>query len=75
MQLLYSTAAVEWTVYSINYSYPARTYIKQLCGDTGCSPEDLPEAMNDGKSGERGSGISMLVARHDDDDMVLNIPI
>ena len=26
---------------------PARTYIQQLCGDTGCSPEDLPEAMND----------------------------
>ena len=26
---------------------PARTYIHQLCEDTGCSPEDLPEAMND----------------------------
>ena len=26
---------------------PARTYIQQLCGDTGCSPEDLPEVMND----------------------------
>ena len=26
---------------------PARTYIEQLCEDTGCSPEDLPEAMND----------------------------
>ena len=26
---------------------PARTYIQQLCGDTGCCPEDLPEAMND----------------------------
>ena len=26
---------------------PARTYIQQLCDDTGCSPEDLPEAMND----------------------------
>ena len=25
----------------------ARTYIQQLCKDTGCSPEDLPEAMND----------------------------
>ena len=24
----------------------ARTYIQQLCEDTGCSPEDLPEAMN-----------------------------
>ena len=25
----------------------APTYIQQLCEDTGCSPEDLPEAMND----------------------------
>ena len=28
---------------------PARTYIQQLCEDTWCSPEDLPEAMNDRK--------------------------
>ena len=28
---------------------PARTYIQQLCEDTGCSPEDLLEAMNDRK--------------------------
>ena len=26
---------------------PARTYIQKLCEDTGCHPEDLPEAMND----------------------------
>ena len=26
---------------------PARTYIQQLCEDTGCNPEDLPEALND----------------------------
>ena len=26
---------------------PVRTYIQQLCEDTGCSPETLPEAMND----------------------------
>ena len=26
---------------------PARTYIQQLCEDTGCGPEDLSEAMND----------------------------
>ena len=25
---------------------PARTYIQKLCVDTGCNPEDLPEAMN-----------------------------
>ena len=42
---------------------PARTYIQQLCENTGCSPEDLPEA---GRSGERGSGISVLASRHDD---------
>ena len=27
--------------------WPTRTYIQQHCEDTGCSPEDLPEAMND----------------------------
>ena len=26
---------------------PARTYIQQLCENTGCSPEDLPETMHD----------------------------
>ena len=26
---------------------PARTFIQQLCEDTGCSPEDLPESIND----------------------------
>ena len=26
---------------------PARAYIQQFCEDTGCNPEDLPEAMND----------------------------
>ena len=25
---------------------PVQTYIQQLCEDTGCSPEDQPEAMN-----------------------------
>ena len=27
--------------------WPAQTYIQLLCEDTGCSSEDLPEAMND----------------------------
>ena len=27
--------------------WPAQTYIQQLCEDIGCSPEDLPEAVND----------------------------
>ena len=26
---------------------PARTYIQQLCEDKECSPEDLPDAIND----------------------------
>ena len=26
---------------------PARTFIQQLCDDTGCNPGDLPKAMND----------------------------
>ena len=33
---------------------PARTYIQQLCEDTGCSLEDLPEAMNDREEVARG---------------------
>ena len=27
------------------FGRPARTYLKQLCADTGYSPEDLPRAM------------------------------
>ena len=33
---------------------PTRTYIQQLCEDTGCSPEDLPEAMNDREKWREG---------------------
>ena len=48
---------------------PARTYIKQLCEDTVCSPEDMSVAMNDReKWRERESLISVLTARRDDDD-------
>ena len=47
---------------------PPRTYIQQLSEDTGCSLEDLPELMNDREEWwERGSGISVLAARHDDE--------
>ena len=48
---------------------PARTYIQQLYEDTGCSPEDLPEAMNDREKWRERSVISVLTARHDDDDI------
>ena len=38
--------------------WPARTYIQQLCENTGCSPEDQPEAMKDKeKWRERGRDI------------------
>ena len=30
---------------------PARTYVEQLCADTGCSPENLLEAMDDMEGG------------------------
>ena len=32
----------------------ARTYIQQLYDDTGCNPEDLPEAMNDRETWREG---------------------
>ena len=47
---------------------PARTYIQQLCEDTGCSREEIQKWWTIGRSGERGSGISVLAARHDDED-------
>ena len=47
---------------------PARTYIQQLCEDTGCCPEDLPEAMNDREKWRERFRFSVLPARHDDDD-------
>ena len=49
---------------------PTRTYIQQLCADIGCSPEDLPGAMSNREVGGRGSGRSVLAARHDDDDYI-----
>ena len=46
-----------------------RTYIQQLCTDTGCSLEDLTGAMDDrDKWRERGAWRSVLAAWHDDDD-------
>ena len=35
----------------------ARTYIQQLCEDTRCSPEDMPEAMNDREKWREGRDI------------------
>ena len=48
---------------------PARTYIQQLCEDTGCSPEDQPEVMNDReKWRERVRDIRSSCTRWWDDD-------
>ena len=35
---------------------PAWTYIQQLCEDTGCSPGDLPKAINDKEGWWEGQG-------------------
>ena len=43
---------------------PVRTYIQQLCGDTGCSFEDLRRRWTIGRSGERGSRISVQAVWH-----------
>ena len=50
---------------------PARTYIQQLCEDTGCNLKTCRRRWMIGRNGERGSGISALAARHDDDDDTL----
>ena len=50
----------------------ARTSIQQLCEDTGCCPEDLPEAMNDReKWRERVGGYPCY--QHDMMMMMINI--
>ena len=51
-----------------NAGRPARTYIQQLCADTECSLEDLPEAMDNRRCKQRGPEISVLIARHDGED-------
>ena len=56
-----------WESIGVQAGRPDRTYIQQLCENTGYRPEDLPEAMND-REMWRGSGISVLATRHDDDD-------
>ena len=55
---------------------PARTYQQQLCTDTGCSLEDLPETTDDRRMArererERELGKSMQPALYDDDDLYL----
>ena len=47
---------------------PARTYMQQLCADTGWSFEDLPEAMDDREGRRERVRYSLLITRHDDND-------
>ena len=47
---------------------PARTYIQQLCEDTDIALKTCQRWWTIGRSGERGSRISVPVVRHDDDD-------
>ena len=48
--------------------WPARTYILQLCEDTGLALRTCQRRWTMGRGGERGSGIYVLMARQDDDD-------
>ena len=52
-----------------NAGRPARTYIQQLCEETGCSLKTYQKWWTIGRSSEKGSRISMLAARHDDDEI------
>ena len=51
---------------------PARTYIQQICEDTGCSPEGQPEAVNDGAKWRERVRDIRVATRHDDDDGDIN---
>ena len=53
------------------FGYLGMKNLQKLATDQLVCPEDLPRAMND--SGERGSGISVLPARYDDDDVTKDI--
>ena len=55
---------------------PARTYIQQLCADTGFSLEDLPGAMDDRYGWrEKVWDIHVAVPRDDDDDIRSSIEV
>ena len=51
-----------------NAGRPARTYIQQLCEDKVVPLKSGQRWWIIGRSDERGSGISVLAARHDHDD-------
>ena len=52
---------------------PARTYMQQLCEDTGCDTvKTCRRRWTIGRSGERGSEIFVPMAWYDDDDIFDN---
>ena len=58
-----------WTpTYGQAKAGPARTYIQQLCEDTDVTQKTCRRRWMIGRSGERWSRISVLAARHDEDD-------
>ena len=54
---------------------PARTYIQQLCAERYIALKTCPEQWTIEKSSERGSGLSVLMAWRDDDDLTLKIAL
>ena len=50
------------------FGQPARTYLQQLCADKDVALSTSWEVWTIKTGGERGSGKSVLAARHDDDD-------
>ena len=49
-------------------SCQTRIYLQQLCKNTGCNVEAMPETVDDGwMERDRESGKSVLAAWHDDD--------
>ena len=62
------------THWRASVSHRARTYLNQLCADTGWSLKDLLRAMNDrDEERERESGQSVLSVLFDDDVIAWNI--
>ena len=47
---------------------PARLYTQQLCGVRDVAVRTCRKQWTIGRGGERGSGISVLITRHGDDD-------
>ena len=51
--------------------WPARTYLQQFCAHTGCNLKTSRKQWKIETGGEKGSGISVLMALHHHDDKVL----